>query len=179
MARNAYIIHPKRGRLLPPYFVAYGRFLGRPTQVSGVLTDKDGKVVAAGRVYRSDARLWALVFTKVPPGQDYRLEVRGAVGDDPAVSVELRVAGVGAIEISYPTDDDLPVGTTFITYGNTDLGTPLSAALDPSSGTVRSLFGPPDSAPYWAFELSDVNPGVYTLSVTGGTSQTNTTVDVQ
>ena len=122
-----------------------------------------------------------MAFANMPVGTHYRLDIRKD-GSNEAYSVDNLTVELGhhSITIDYPTDDDLPVGPIFLAYGTTDEGSGLSAELAPDGGgTVMSLWGPPDVPIYWAFEFDDVNPGDYTLTVSGGSSVARQPVRVE
>jgi hypothetical protein len=182
MSSSFSIIHPKPGRKFRhPFFVAYGRWLGAPGQLRGTLTDRQGRSLAEGKPLRTGGRHWALAFVNMPVGTHYRLEIRKD-GSNEANFVDYLAVELGhhSITIDYPTDDDLPVGPIFLTYGTTDEGSALSAGLTPDGGgTVTSLWGPPDVQIYWAFEFDDVNVGDYTLTVSGGASSADQRVEVE
>ena len=181
MSSSFSITHPKPGRKFQhPFFVAYGRWLGAPGQLRGTLTDRQGHSLAVGKVIRTTPRLWAMAFVNMPVGTQYRLEIRKD-GSNEAYSIDpLSVeAGHHSITIDYPTDSDLPVGPIFITYGTTDEDSALAADLTPGGGgTVTPLWGPPDVPIYWAFEFDNVDPGDYTLNVSGGSSLARQPVQV-
>lgn len=178
MPNSFYMIHPKRGRLLPPTFVTHGRWLGTPAPLWGQVVGPGGIPVAVGRLVRNDRRCWTMVFRDVPVGEGLRLEVTNPATGEVATATDLTIAAFTGVIISYPTDDDLPVGSTFITYGSTTATVALSAYLTPASGTPTYLFGPPDNTPYWAFEFDGVDIGSYTLRVEGGEYAANQTIDV-
>jgi hypothetical protein len=178
MPDSFYVIHPKPQRNLPRAFVAHGRWLRTPAPLWGVVYGPGRVPVAVGRLVRNDRRCWTMVFPDVPAGQGYQLEITNPATQEVRVVDELSVTPFAGIIISYPTTDDLPVGTTFVAYGNTDVTSELSAFLTPTSGTVRLLFGPPDNAPYWAFEFDGVDVGGYTLTVQGGQSAAHFDIDV-
>jgi hypothetical protein len=177
-----YAIHPRPGRTFHiPFFVAHGRWLGTPAPLRGVLYDGNGEPVAVGRLVRNDRRFWVMVFTAVPQGAGYRLHLKNPANGEVLDVEGLTVAPPGySISIAYPLESDMPVGTTFITYGTTDETSALTADLTPSGDeTVTYLWGPPDNPTYWAFQFDEVSVGSYTLSVRCGTSSVATeSIDV-
>ena len=122
-----------------------------------------------------------MAFANMPVGTQYRLEIRKD-GSTEVCSVDTLAvqAGGHSVTIDYPLEIDLPVGTTFITYGTTDETSALSAQLTPDGGgTVTPLWGPPDVPIFWAFEFADVNVGTYELTVSGETTPATQTIIVE
>jgi hypothetical protein len=180
MPDSFYVIHPRPAKVFKtPFFVAYGRWLSTPAPLRGAILDKGNEPVAVGKLLRNNRRVWAMVFPDVPKGRDYRLEIKNPASGEVRSVDWLAVEPVYGITIGYPTDDDLPVGTTFIAYGSTDVTTALDATLTPDGGgTITYLWGPPSNPVYWAFEFDEIEVGSYTMSIAGGGSTANQTVDV-
>src|SRR5437870_13210348 len=103
MQNSFYVIHPTTGRpFRHPFFVAYGRWLGTPGPLRGILSDQQGNPIALGRPLRNTRRYWVMAFTDMPVGTNYRLEIRKTGTEEICAADMLSVeAGSHSIEIDY------------------------------------------------------------------------------
>jgi hypothetical protein len=163
--------HPQSSDVITSrMFVAWGA--GRMShELRGLLFDEKGVKIRDG-IPLPTTRCWALQFMDVPPASNYRLMIRSvATGALQYVAEEITVAPGRGIRISYPTDPgDFPVDIDFVSYGTTDQIGTHTASLNPSSGTITLLYGPPSTPDGWAFSFDGVTPGDPILRVEGGGS---------
>ncbi len=174
------VYFPRSSEVIPARtFVVWGK--GRMShELRGLLFNQMGVKIRDG-IPLPTARSWALQFLDVPPDKNYRLEIRSAsTGALQYSAGELTIEPLRGVRINYPRNPaDFPVDVDFLAFGTTDQTGQHTASLQPPSGTVTELYGPPGTPDSWAFEFIGVTPGYPTLRVSGGNSTDTQPLDVR
>lgn len=184
---NFYIVHPKNGRKISQssrsgklFLLCYGRWTGPQGNLTGRLVAPNGTTYNGYPAQVKRPRLfWAMGFLNISPGSGYQLHVEDSVSHTCRTVTDLEFVSVtAAIDITFPIDDDMPVGRTFMAYGTTD-NPAVTADLLLNNVTaepiVTTLFNPKDNPPFWAFQIEAPASAFYTMRISN--SAANDTKD--